>query len=64
MLAIVFGQIDPVFRTPLPVWNPLQWNPAQFNYVFSHIVGDDGFFGPALLRTAGLRRRWPACCAC
>ena len=51
VLAIVFGRIDPVFRTPLPVWNPLQWNPAQFNYVFSHVVGSQGFFGPALLRT-------------
>jgi ABC-type spermidine/putrescine transport system permease subunit I len=51
VLAIVFGRIDPVFRTPLPVWNPLQWNPAQFNYVFSHMFGAQGFFGPALLRT-------------
>jgi ABC-type spermidine/putrescine transport system permease subunit I len=51
VMAIVFGRVDPIFRTPLPVWNPLQWNPAQFNYVFSHLVGKDGFFGPALLRT-------------
>ena len=51
VLAIVFGRVDPIFRTPLPVWNPLQWNPAQFNYVFSHIVGSDAIFGPALLRT-------------
>ncbi len=51
VLAIVFGRVDPIFRTPLPVWNPLQWNPAQFTYVFSHIVGAQGIFGPALLRT-------------
>jgi ABC-type spermidine/putrescine transport system permease subunit I len=51
VLAIVFGRVDPIFRTPLPVWNPLLWNPAQFNYVFSHIVGANGIFGPALLRT-------------
>jgi ABC-type spermidine/putrescine transport system permease subunit I len=51
VLAIVFGRVDPIFRTPIPVWNPLQWNPAQFNYVFSHVVGPDGIFGPALLRT-------------
>ena len=31
VLAIVFGGVDPIFRTPVPVWNPLQWNPAQFN---------------------------------
>jgi spermidine/putrescine transport system permease protein len=34
------------------VWNPLQWNPSQFNYVLSRIVGANGIFGPALLRTA------------
>jgi spermidine/putrescine transport system permease protein len=51
VMAIVFGRIDPVFRTPLPVWNPLQWNPAQFTYVFSHLVGKQGFFGAALFRT-------------
>ncbi len=26
--------------------------PTQFSYVLNHIVGEDGFFGPALLRTA------------
>ena len=51
VLAIVFGQVDPIFRTPIPVWNPLDWNPAQFNYVLTHIVGENGVFGPALLRT-------------
>jgi ABC-type spermidine/putrescine transport system permease subunit I len=52
VFAIVFGQVDPVFRTPLPVWNPVQWNTVQFVDVFKHIVGSQGFFGPALLRTA------------
>jgi ABC-type spermidine/putrescine transport system permease subunit I len=52
VFAIVFGQVDPVFRTPLPVWNPVQWNTVQFTDVFRHIVGSEGFFGPALLRTA------------
>jgi ABC-type spermidine/putrescine transport system permease subunit I len=52
VLAIVFGGIDPIFRTPVPVWNPVAWNTAQFTDVFSHVVGADGYFGPALLRTA------------
>ncbi len=52
VLAIVFGQIDPIFRTPIPVWNPLYWDPSQFSYVLTHIVGADGVYGPALLRTA------------
>jgi spermidine/putrescine transport system permease protein len=52
VLSIVFGGIDPIFRTPLPVWNPAKWNSAQFLDVFDHIFGSDGYFGPALLRTA------------
>lgn len=51
VLAIVFGTVDPLFRTPVPVWNPLDWNGAQFRYVLDHIFGADGFFGPALVRT-------------
>jgi len=51
VLAIVFGTTDPLFRTPIPIWNPLDWRGAQFSYVLEHIVGSDGIFGPALLRT-------------
>jgi len=51
VLAIVFGRTDPIFRTAVPVWKPLQWNPYQFNYVLERIFGADGVFGPALLRT-------------
>ena len=51
VLCIVFGQIDPLFRTPIPVWNPLQWDPTQFTYVLTHIVGENGIYGPAIIRT-------------
>jgi ABC-type spermidine/putrescine transport system permease subunit I len=50
VLAIVFGQIDPLFRTAVPVWNPLEWNPEQFLYVLSRI-GPGGVYFPALMRT-------------
>lgn len=52
VLAVVFGTVDPVFRTAVPVWNPWFWDTAQLGYVLDHIVGPEGFFGPALLRTA------------
>ncbi|QLQ09617.1 MAG: ABC transporter permease [Nocardioidaceae bacterium] len=52
VLAILFGQIDPVLRKPVPVWNPVDWNTIQFRYVLSHIFGEQGYFGPALVRTA------------
>ena len=52
VLAILFGQVDPVLRQSVPAWNPIYWDAGQVTYVFSHIVGADGFFGPALVRTA------------
>ena len=52
VLAVVFGGVDPVFRTVIPVWNPALWSSEQPLYVLSHIVGPNGIFGPALLRTA------------
>jgi spermidine/putrescine transport system permease protein len=51
VLSVAFGTINPVFESPVPVWNPLQWNPHQFSFVFTHIFGANGIFGPALLRT-------------
>jgi spermidine/putrescine transport system permease protein len=51
VLALAFGQLDPLFRTPIPTWQPWQWDPSQFQYVFSHLFGDDGFLGPPIWRT-------------
>ncbi|WP_243060009.1 ABC transporter permease [Nocardioides sp. SR21] len=52
VLAVVFGGLDPIFRTAVPIWNPAYWDTTQMRYVLEHIVGPTGFFGPALLRTA------------
>jgi ABC-type spermidine/putrescine transport system permease subunit I len=52
VLAILFGQIDPILRQPVPVWNPVEWNTIQFRFVLTHIFGEEGYFGPALVRTA------------
>src|SRR5829696_4389772 len=51
VLAIAFGAVDPLFRTPVPVWNPAEWNPFQFQLLFDRIFGPDGFLGPAFVRT-------------
>jgi spermidine/putrescine transport system permease protein len=50
--AILFGQINPVLQKSVPVWNPIEWNTIQFRFVLTHIFGAEGYFGPALLRTA------------
>ena len=53
VLCIAFGTVDPVFRTPLPAWSPLDWRFEQFGFVFDHLAGAEGFFGPAIVRTVG-----------
>ena len=51
VVAILFGGVDPILRQPVPVWNPVDWDVAQFRYVWDHIVGAQPFFRPALVRT-------------
>ena len=51
VLSIAFGAVDPLFRTPVPVWNPAQWNPFQFELLYDRVFGPGGFLGPAFLRT-------------
>ena len=45
VLSVVFGGVDPVFRTVIPVWNPILWSSDQPIYVLTHIVGKNGIFG-------------------
>jgi ABC-type spermidine/putrescine transport system permease subunit I len=51
VLAIAFGAIDPLFRNPVPIWNPLQWDPSTLREVVGHIVGRQAYLGPAVART-------------
>ena len=39
--AILFGGVDPILRQPVPVWNPLDWDFSQFNYVMGRSFGPD-----------------------
>jgi ABC-type spermidine/putrescine transport system permease subunit I len=50
VLAIVFGRLDPLFRTPIPVWNPLEWDTTVFLDVLAETT-PGGLFGAALVRT-------------
>ena len=53
VLCVAFGTVDPLFRTSVPVWNPLQWQFTQLATVFERIVGPDNFYLPPVLRTIG-----------
>jgi spermidine/putrescine transport system permease protein len=52
VVAIVFGGVDPLFRTPVPYMNPLQWQSKTFVDTLRNIFGPDGFYTPAMVRTA------------
>jgi spermidine/putrescine transport system permease protein len=39
--AVAFGRVDPILRTPDPVWNPMSWDFAAINKVFNDVFGGD-----------------------
>ncbi len=51
VVAVAFGTVDPIFRSPLPVWEPWYWSTEHFAAVFNKIFGANAFFQPALIRT-------------
>jgi ABC-type spermidine/putrescine transport system permease subunit I len=51
VLSIAFGTIDPLFRNPLPTWNPVQWDTTQVRLVLERTFGDEAYLGPAFMRT-------------
>ena len=51
VLAVAAGKLDPIFRSPIPVWNPLQWSSANFTLAWQDLVGNGAYIGPPLLRT-------------
>ena len=51
VLCVAFGTVDPIFRTPIPIWNPLEWQFTQVGVVWDRLFGPDNFYLPAVLRT-------------
>jgi ABC-type spermidine/putrescine transport system permease subunit I len=51
VVGVAFGRLDPIFRTPIPVWNPLQWDRVSFTYVASNLVGSGGIYRESVIRT-------------
>ncbi len=51
VLAIAGGQLNAIFQSPEPVWNPLRWTGANYTAVFHDLVGQGAFVGPIFLRT-------------
>jgi spermidine/putrescine transport system permease protein len=51
IVSVAFGRLDPVFQTPVPVWNPFDWNFRTFRFVLDQTFGAGGIYRAAYLRT-------------
>jgi ABC-type spermidine/putrescine transport system permease subunit I len=51
VLAIAMGQLDQLFESPVPVWNPLHWSSENVINVWHDLVGSASFADPIVLRT-------------
>jgi spermidine/putrescine transport system permease protein len=51
VFCVAFGTVDPIFRSPVPVWNPLEWQFTQVQVVWDRLFGPNNFYLPAVLRT-------------
>jgi ABC-type spermidine/putrescine transport system permease subunit I len=51
VLAIAGGELNAIFQSPVPEWNPLHWTGANFTATFHDLVGQGAFVGPIFLRT-------------
>jgi len=51
VLCVAFGAVDPLFRTPVPVWNPLEWRFEQVVVIVDWLFGPNNFYLPPVIRT-------------
>jgi spermidine/putrescine transport system permease protein len=51
VLCVAFGTVNPIFQTPRPAWNPLDWNTSAFGFVFAHLFTRHGAFETVFVRT-------------
>jgi ABC-type spermidine/putrescine transport system permease subunit I len=47
VLSVALGTLDPIFQSPIPVWNPGAWNGANF----VHLYHEAGILWPPFART-------------
>jgi spermidine/putrescine transport system permease protein len=49
VMAVAFGTVDPILRTAVPSWNPLQWDFTAMGKVLDRVFGGD--LGTVFVRT-------------
>jgi ABC-type spermidine/putrescine transport system permease subunit I len=53
VLSIAMGQLNPLFESPIAVYNPLHWSSANLLNVLHDLFGATAFAGPIAVRTIG-----------
>jgi ABC-type spermidine/putrescine transport system permease subunit I len=51
ILSVTFGTLDPIFQSPVLVWNPLEWDTGILSFTLSNLTHTDGIYHAAFLRT-------------
>ncbi|HEY6577109.1 MAG TPA: ABC transporter permease [Mycobacterium sp.] len=50
VIGVAFGNIDPILQTPIPAWNPLNWNTGWVAHVLNELT-PGGVYWDVFLRT-------------
>ena len=50
VIAVAFGNVDALLQTPVPIWNPLDWNVGWMEQVLSDLAPGGVYWG-AVVRT-------------
>jgi spermidine/putrescine transport system permease protein len=51
ILAVAMGSVDPILQQPQPAWNPADWDPNAFTFVFDNLFYAGGIFQKVFART-------------
>lgn len=51
VVAITFGGVDPILRSPVPAFNPATWDPAILSFTWSNLTHSDGLYYAAFIHT-------------
>jgi ABC-type spermidine/putrescine transport system permease subunit I len=51
IVSIAFGELDPIFLTPSPVFNPLRWDGASFTRLLGDLLTSGSIYQAAFVRT-------------
>jgi spermidine/putrescine transport system permease protein len=51
IVSIAFGNLDPIFLTPIPVYNPLHWDTGPFGRLLGDIFSSGSIYQSAFERT-------------